>query len=294
MNSHENIERGRGRVVRVASGVLLALLGFVVCFPLALLVVGSIAEPAALAESLGGVVSGEEYARLDTALLSPSLQSYVATLFDSPAFHVLMTNSAFYAVAVLTGQVLVGAPAAWALARFRFRGRNALFFLYVLLMVLPFQAVMLPNYLVLRELGVDNTVFAIVLPGIFSAFPVFVMRQFFAAIPDNIIESARLDGAGEWRIFLRIGVPLGAPGVFAALMLGFFEYWGLVEQPIAFLRDQALWPISLFAPTLTLENAGTVFAAAVVAAVPSVLLFLLGGDYLAQGIAATTRGDDGK
>lgn len=164
MNSHENIERGRGRVVRVASGVLLALLGFVVCFPLALLVVGSIAEPAALAESLGGVVSGEEYARLDTALLSPSLQSYVATLFDSPAFHVLMTNSAFYAVAVLTGQVLVGAPAAWALARFRFRGRNALFFLYVLLMMLPFQAVMLPNYLVLRELGVDNTVFAIVLP----------------------------------------------------------------------------------------------------------------------------------
>lgn len=295
MRGRATRQRGWDWAVRIGFGVLVVLFGLAVCLPLVLLVVGSIAEPDALAASLGGVVGGGAgYAQLGAAPLPPSLQSYVAVLLDSPAFHVLMANSALYAVAVLAGQVLVAAPAAWALARFRFRARNALFFLYVLLMMLPFQAVMLSNYLVLRQLGIDNTILAIVLPGMFSAFPVFIMRQFFAAIPDNIVESARLDGAGEWRIFLRIGVPLGAPGIFAALMLGFFEYWGLVEQPLAFLRDQTLWPISLFAPTLTLESVGTVFAAAVIAAIPAVLLFLFGKDYLARGIAATTRGGDKK
>lgn len=270
----------------------LALVGFAVCFPVAVLVLGSFMDNAELASVLKGVVvPGTGLADAPLLPRYPTLSSYVAVLVDTPAYHVLTQNSAIIVAGVLAGQLVFATPAAWALARYDFRGKRALFFLYVLLMMLPFQVVMLPNYLAFNAMNLNNTLLAVVVPGAFSAFPVFIMQHFFAGIPASLVDSARLDGASEGRIFLEIGVPLGAPGIFAALVLGFFEYWNLVEQPLAFLKDQALWPLSLFQPSVSAENVGVVFAAAVVAAVPAVIVFLLGKDYLEQGIASTTRKD---
>lgn len=270
----------------------LAVVGFVVCFPLAVLIVGSFMGNEELASTLGGVVApGAGFANAPLVPSRPTLASYVAVLVDTPAYHVLVQNSAIIVVGALAGQAVFATPAAWALARFNFPGKRAVFFLYVLLMMLPFQVVMLPNYLVLNALGINDTLLAVVLPGAFSAFPVFIMHHFFASVPDSLVDAARLDGAGEWRVFWSIGLPLGAPGVFAALVLGFFEYWNAVEQPLAFLKNQALWPLSLFQPALSAETVGTLFAAAVVATVPAVLVFLMGKDYLEQGIAATTGKD---
>lgn len=270
----------------------LAVVGFVVCFPLAVLIVGSFMGNEELASTLGGVVAPSAgFANAPLVPSRPTLASYVAVLVDTPAYHVLVQNSVIIVVGVLAGQAVFATPAAWALARFDFPGKRAVFFLYVLLMMLPFQVVMLPNYLVLNALGINDTLLAVVLPGAFSAFPVFIMHHFFASVPDSLVDAARLDGAGEWRAFWSIGLPLGAPGVFAALVLGFFEYWNAVEQPLAFLKNQALWPLSLFQPALSAETVGTLFAAAVVAAVPAVLVFLMGKDYLEQGIAATTGKD---
>lgn len=270
----------------------LAVVGFVVCFPLAVLIVGSFMGNEELASTLGGVVApGAGFANAPLVPSRPTLASYVAVLVDTPAYHVFVQNSAIIVVGALAGQAVFATPAAWALARFDFPGKRAVFFLYVLLMMLPFQVVMLPNYLVLNALGINDTLLAVVLPGAFSAFPVFIMHHFFASVPDSLVDAARLDGAGEWRVFWSIGLPLGAPGVFAALVLGFFEYWNAVEQPLAFLKNQALWPLSLFQPALSAETVDTLFAAAVVAAVPAVLVFLMGKDYLEQGIAATTGKD---
>ena len=270
----------------------LALVGFAVCFPVAVLALGSFMDNAELASVLKGVVvPGTGLADVSLLPRYPTLSSYVAVLVDTPAYHVLTQNSAIIVAGVLAGQLAFATPAAWALARYDFHGKRALFFLYVLLMMLPFQVVMLPNYLAFNAMNLNNTLLAIVVPGAFSAFPVFIMQHFFAGIPASLVDSARLDGASEGRIFLEIGVPLGAPGIFAALVLGFFEYWNLVEQPLAFLKDQALWPLSLFQPSVSAENIGVVFAAAVVAAVPAVIVFLLGKDYLEQGIASTTRKD---
>ncbi|WP_101723002.1 carbohydrate ABC transporter permease [Eggerthella timonensis] len=278
----------RSRLVPLA----LAVVGFVVCFPLAVLIVGSFMGNEELASTLGGVVApGAGFANAPLVPSRPTLASYVAVLVDTPAYHVLVQNSAIIVVDVLAGQAVFATPAAWALTRFDFPGKRAVFFLYVLLMMLPFQVVMLPNYLVLNALGINDTLLSVVLPGAFSAFPVFIMHHFFASVPDSLVDAARLDGAGEWRVFWSIGLPLGAPGVFAALVLGFFEYWNAVEQPLAFLKNQALWPLSLFQPALSAETVGTLFAAAVVAAVPAVLVFLMGKDYLEQGIAATTGKD---
>lgn len=272
--------------------LLIALVAFLICFPLAMLIAGSLMGQVELGSVLGGVLpQGEGFAHAFAIPENPTLESYVAVLVDTPAYHVLFWNSAAITAGALAGQLLFATPAAWALARFDFPGKNAVFFMYVLLMMLPFQVVMLPNYLVLNALGINNTLLAIILPGMFSAFPVFIMRHFFATIPHSLIESARLDGASELQIFLRVGIPLGAPGIFAALVLGFFEYWSLVEQPLAFLKDQSLWPLSLFQPAISFENVGIAFAAAVIAAIPAVLVFALGKRYLEQGIAATARKD---
>ena len=125
------------------------------------------------------------------------------------------------------------------------------------------------------------------MPAVFSTFPVFIMYRFFEGIPDSLLESARLDGAGELKIFIKIGLPLGSPGIISAMVLGFLEYWNLIEQPMAFLKTKSLWPLSLFLPNISLEDAGMAFASSVIVLLPALLVFLAGQDYLEQGIIST-------
>lgn len=277
----------RARTIFISA--IAAITCFFICFPLIILLGASLMDGLELASLLKGAVgSGVDYSGIPIIPKYPTLENYVEALLDTPYYYVLFRNSIVIVIGVLLGQFLIATPAAWAFARFRFRFKETLFFIYVLLMMLPFQVVMLPNYLILNSLAINNTLLAIILPGALSAFPVFIMRHFFGKIPESIIESARLDGANELQIFCRIGIPLGAPGIFAALILGFFEYWNLVEQPLAFLHDQALWPLSLFLPSLNLDNIGLVFASAVIAAIPALLIFFIGREYLEQGISSTT------
>jgi len=129
---------------------------------------------------------------------------------------------------------------------------------------------------------------AIILPAMFSTFPVFIMHRFFCSIPNAVIESAALDGANKLQIFLYMGVPLGAPGILSALVLGFLEYWSLIEQPLTFLRNKTLWPLSLYLPNITADKAGLALAASVVMLIPAILVFLYGQSYLEQGIIAAS------
>lgn len=124
-----------------------------------------------------------------------------------------------------------------------------------------------------------------ILPAVFSTFPVFIMYRGFTQIDGEILEAARLDGAGEWQVFLQIGLPLGKMGVQAAMVLSFLEYWNLVEQPMAFLEEQAKWPLSLYLPQISISQAGFAFAVAVVVLVPALFVFTLGQDALEEGIA---------
>ncbi len=143
---------------------------------------------------------------------------------------------------------------------------------------------MLSNYLVLDQLGLMNTQWAVILPAAFSTFPVFICYGGFRQIPAAMLESARIDGAGEAAVFIKIGLPLGKGGILSALVLGFLEYWNLMEQPLAFLDNKELWPLSLYLPEITWQQAGYAFAASVITLIPSVFVFLMGQDYLEQGI----------
>ena len=218
---------------------------------------------------------------------SESGMHFVKLLFYTPEFFTVFWNSIKLVGCILLGQMFVAIPAAFGFSRFSFRGKHALFLSYVILMLMPFSVMMLPSYLVLNGMHLMNTHWSIILPAVFSTFPVFLMYRGFAAIPKELYEAAKIDGAGDWQTFIRIGIPLGSPGILSALVLGFLEYWNMIEQPLAFLEDLSLWPLSLYLPEIDLRRAGMALAASVITLIPAVFVFFMGQDYLESGITAS-------
>ena len=274
-------------VWRVLCSVLLLLLAVLIGFPIWVAVTGVFMQQWELTEYLGPVLAGGTGTASWTLFPhAPTLQGVVELLLDSPQFFVMFWNSMKLAVCILLGQLLFGVPSAWTLARFDFPCRKAVLLLYIVLMLMPFQVLMLPEYLVLNEWHLIDTHAAVILPAIFSTFPVFIMYRGFHGIPEEILDAARIDGAGDWQIFWRIGIPLGTAGIVSAELLSFLDVWNMIEQPMTFLKTKALWPLSLFLPQIGLEDAGVGFAAAFAMLIPALLLFLAGQEYLEQGIAA--------
>ena len=267
----------------------LVILSLLFIFPVVFLAVGSLMGKNELTELLRPVLeSGNKgYASWKIFPQYPTLKNYVAILLDSPEFFIMFWNSVKITFGTLLGELLVGMPAAWGFAKYDFPGKKILFFLYITLMMMPFQVMLLGNYLVLDQLGLLDSLWGIILPAAFSTFPVFIMYRFFESIPLALLEAARIDGAGELRLFFMIALPLGSPGVISAIVLGFLEYWNLIEQPMVFLKTKQLWPLSLYLPAIAAEQAGKALAASVIALVPATLVFFSGQDYLEQGILST-------
>lgn len=135
------------------------------------------------------------------------------------------------------------------------------------------------------KLNLMNTRWAIILPGIFSPFSVFILTKFMRRIPVAIVEAAKLDGAGEWQIFSKIYMPLCRGTLYSVAILVFIDYWNMVEQPLILLTDQELYPLSVFLSKINEGDTGIALAIAVIYMVPPILLFLYSEDYLIDGIA---------
>lgn len=217
----------------------------------------------------------------------PTPEHYERLLLYSPQFLKLFWNSLRITGLILLGQMLIGLPSAWAFAVFPFRGRNALFTVYVILMFLPFQVTMLSKYIVLKELGLLDTSAAVILPAVFSTFPVFLLYRSFSVIPKELLEAGRMDGAGEWKCFFHIGLPLAKSGVMAAFVIGFLESFNMIEEPLAFLETKSLWPLSLYLPEIGMEQAGFACAASVLTLCVSLFVFAIFRDSLEQGILSS-------
>lgn len=273
---------------RKAVWILLIVLALLAVYPVIFLSAGSLMGADELEDCLGAVVSGAEgYASFPALPKYPTLQHFAEVLLDSPEFFVMFWNSILITFGVLGGQFVAGTMAAWGFARYEFPCKRGIFLLYIVLMLLPFQVLMLSDYLLLDRLRLLDSLWAVILPGMFSTFPVFIMYRFFAEIPDSLIESARLDGAREWQLFWYLALPMGSSGIIAALVLGFLEYWSLVEQPLTFIKDKSKLPLSVFLPDLTMTGkAGFLFAVSVVTFLPAIMVFMGGRDYLEQGIMA--------
>ncbi len=268
--------------------IILFAAGGIFCAPVLFLLSGSVMSRYELSQSLMPLMADQD--KLITWAFFPrypTFRHYLRILFQTPQFFVVFWNSMKIAVLTLAGQFFIAVPAAWAFSVYRFRGRKMLFTLYIVLMLMPFQVTMLSSYLVLNHLELLDSHSAIILPAVFSAFPVFLIYRDFCNLPKGLIEAARIDGAGEWMIFFRIGLPLSSGGILSAGVLGFLEYWSLIEQPMAFLEDQTLWPLSLYLPEIGPEQAGYSFVAAVITLIPAVFVFLAGREYLERGITAS-------
>lgn len=274
--------------MKKTASFLLFFLAVVTVLPVLFLFTGALMGKRELTDLLLPVFGGETgYVSWKLFPQYPTLAAYVEVLLDSPEFFVMFWNSVKLTAGVLIGQLLIGVPAAWGFARYEFFGKQVLFTVYIGLMMMPFQVMMLSNYLVLNRLGLLDKLLGIVLPAVFSTFPVFIMYRFFEGLPEALLDAARLDGAGEFLLFVRVGLPLGSPGVVSAMVLGFLEYWNLIEQPLAFLKTKENWPLSLYLPNIGTEQASFAFAASVIVLLPALLVFLAGQDYLEQGIVST-------
>lgn len=210
-------------------------------------------------------------------LLSPSivsLRQYYALLIEKPVYLQLFVNSVLYAVTILFGQALVIPMLAYALSRFRFRGRDTLFFVILMLMVLPFQVTMAPSVLTMRTLGLMNTPWAVILPMVFSPFYVFLVRQYMVGIPNELFEAAVMDGAGTWRCFAHMVLPISKPILGAAAALSFADIWNMVEQPLIYLSaDQSRMPLSVLFNQLSTDEPGIAFAGAALYILPALLIY---------------------
>jgi len=214
-----------------------------------------------------------------------SFSQYSTVLLKSPEYLLKFWNSVFYVLPIVLFQLAVAAGASYCFARVETKFRSIVFFTYIILMLMPYQVTLVPNYIVMDKLNLLNTRWAIILPGIFSPFSVFILTKFMRRIPVSVVEAAKLDGAGEWQIFSKIYMPLCRSTLYSVAILVFIDYWNMVEQPLILLSDQELYPLSVFLSKINEGDTGIALAIAVIYMVPPVLLFLYSEDYLVDGIA---------
>ncbi|MBR0200678.1 MAG: carbohydrate ABC transporter permease [Oscillospiraceae bacterium] len=214
-----------------------------------------------------------------------SFSQYATGLLKSPEYLLKYWNSILLVVPIVFLQVGVASVAAYSFTRWRGKIRSSIFFFYVILMLMPYQVTLVPNFLVSKWLGILNTRWAIILPGMFAPFSVFLLTKFMRRIPYSLIESAKVDGAGEWQIFTKICLPECRSALYSIAILVFIDYWNMVEQPLILLQDADSQPLSVFLSSINSGEIGLAFAMATLYMIPSLLLFLHGEEYLVEGIA---------
>ena len=214
-----------------------------------------------------------------------TLSQYITGLVKSPEYLLKFWNSIILVVPIVIFQVAIASVAAYSFTRWRGKLRSGIFFFYVILMLMPYQVTLVPNYLVSDWLGILNTRWSIIFPGMFAPFSVFLLTKFMRRIPYSLIEAAKVDGAGEWDIFTKICLPQCRSALYSIAILVFIDYWNMVEQPLILLQDAESQPLSVFLSSINAGEIGLAFAMATVYMIPSLLLFLHGEEYLVEGIA---------
>lgn len=265
---------------RASRYILLSVLSAAFLFPVAFTVANSFVTGGEIAETYfretgAGFIFIPEKA---------SLIEYYHVFFRSPVFLRLFWNSVLITAPVVAGQVAVSSMAAFAFAKLRFPLRDKLFFVYIVVMMMPFQVTLVPNYITLSNLGLMGSYGSVILPGIFTTFGTFLLRQFMVYIPEEYIDAARMDGAGSAKLFLGIVMPQVKAGVASLAVLSFIDNWNMVEQPLIFLNEQTKMPLSIVLDAINSSDIGIAFVCGVIFMTPPVLLFLYGKDNLVQGI----------
>lgn len=221
----------------------------------------------------------------------PTLGSYRAVIEAFPMMRVFL-NSLLVAVATTVGQLVLSAMAGYAFARFEFRGRDALFFLYLATLMVPLVVRVTPLFIIVRELGWTDSYAGLIVPPMFSAFGTFLMRQFFLDLPRELEEAAVIDGASTFTMFTRVIVPLAGPAFATLGIFAFMASWNDFLWPLLIVSDTKFMTLPLALATLQGLYPGQtqwnlVMAGTVISVVPMIVVFVLAQRWVIQGITAS-------
>lgn len=278
------------RARHLLSRLVLSLLALVILMPVVMTAIYSFFSPAEIKAFMGtrGSYDASVFMQIKLAPSMFSLSQYYNILIEDMTILRYFVNSAMYAAAILLGQALLIPAMAYALSRFRFPGRDAIFFVVIMLMLLPFQVTMVPNVLTLRQMGLLDTVWAVILPMTIAPFSIFLLRQYMVSLPGDMIEAAQIDGAGTWRCFIHVVLPVCRPVLGAAVALSFADCWNLVEQPLTYLTTRTdLYPLSVVFNQLTEKSTGVEFAGAALYTLPALCIYLYFQADILEGVQLT-------
>ena len=265
--------------------LILGFFGLFILIPVAYTILNSFMSAAEIAKYYGAI---HEEGKSTIFHLIPdrfTLDSYYQILFRRPDYLVKFWNSLLLTGSIVLGQLVVSCLGGYAFAKFRFPGRDAIFFLLIILMMMPYQVTLVSNYIILDKLGLIGSYWAVILPGVFSPFGVFLMRQVISTMPNELMEAAKLDGAGQIKTLFYVVIPRSRSGLIALVILSFIDNWNMVEQPLVFLKEQTQYPLSIFLSQTANSNMGVSFACGVLAMLPVAFLFIFFEQELVEGIS---------
>lgn len=259
----------------IARSCLLLLLGLIFLLPQVITLAGSFMSLGELLETYAPMLESARSHGADLHLWpqDPTLENY-AEVIQSTLVRRQYANSIIYSFTVTVFQLVVASLAAYGITRIGGR-TNISLTVYAAMMLLPAQVTMVPNYLVAKWMGLLDTPWALILPGIFAPLPVYFLTRAMGKVPKELGEAAALDGAGEWITFRKIYLPECAPTLAAVGLLGFLDTWNMVEQPLGLVQDRTFYPLGVTLAAESAQNLGRIFAAAALYTIPPMGLFIL-------------------
>lgn len=269
--------------------IILLLLAVVALFPVVFIVANSLMSKNEIMQSYGAILETDSLTEIDFHIIPRefSMQGYMSVFLLTPSYLMKFWSSMFISFAIMAGQVIISCFGGYGFAKFKFPLKNVIFYFMIILMMMPLQVTLVPNYIVLDKLGLLGSYTALILPGVFSTFGVFLLAQVFSSVPDNLIEAAKIDGANHMQILFRIMIPYAKTGVASLVILNFIDTWNMVEQPLVFLKDSTKYPLSIFLANINQTTLGISFVCGILAIIPVFLLFLHFKDSLIAGIENT-------
>lgn len=283
---------------RVFFSVIVALAGIIALFPIVFLFANSFMSggeivsrySAEILESNAGDFSSHNIHFVRFGLLpeQATLAQYQKLLLESPGYLRMFWNSVLLVVPVLLGQCVLAPMAAYGFENIRWRGKEVIYFFYIVIMLMPTQLLLVPNFIVAGWLGIRHSYLAIILPGLFHPLGVFLIRQQLKNFPKECMEAAALDGASALQIYHSIVRPNLKSVIAALLVLLFADNWNIVDQAVVFLEKLYDAPLSVYLGSVVTGEPGMFFATSVFYLIPALLVFLLGQEYLTEGIALSS------
>ena len=262
----------------------LICMAVMILLPVVFIAANSFMDEREILKSYGGLSSGSKKILPHIIPERATLKQYAEVFYMRPDYLIKFWNSMFITLAIVTGQVIISCLGGYGFAKFNFPLKNAVFFLFIVIMMMPYQVMLVPQYIMLDKLGLIGSYSAVILPGITAPFGIFLLTQVFSSVPDNIIEAAKIDGANDIKILFKIIFPYGKTGIAALFILSFIDNWNMVEQPLVFLSDIRKYPLSIFLTNINYYNLGVAFVCGILAMAPVVIIFLYLKESLVFGI----------